>query len=79
MPVPDSFGRSGKECAVARSNGKYWSRVESYALEDQLLTVKRVLLVGAGMTEKYSLSLYVSVFHSVVPDFDNASPYSSVS
>ena len=63
---PDSFGRSGKEGAVARSNGKYWSRVESYALEDQLLTVKRVLLAGAGMTEKYSLSLYVSVFQSVV-------------
>ena len=66
MPGPDSFGRSGKEGAVARSNGKYWSRVESYALEDQLLTVKRVLLAGAGMTEKYSLSLYVSVFQSVV-------------
>ncbi len=66
VPVPDSFGRSGKEGAVARSNGKYWSRVESYALEDQLLTVKRVLLAGAGMTEKYSLSLYVSVFQSVV-------------
>ena len=66
MPVPDSFGRSGKEGAVARSNGKYWSRVESYALEDQLLTVERVLLAGAGMTEKYSLSLYVSVFQSVV-------------
>ena len=61
-----SFGRSGKECAVARSNGKYWSRVESYALGDQLLTVKRVLLVGADMAEKHSLCLYVSVFQSVV-------------
>ena len=66
VPVPDSFGRSGKECAVARSNGKYWSRVESYALEDQLLTVKRVLLAGADMAEKHSLYLYVSVFQSVV-------------
>lgn len=66
MPGPDSFGRSGKEGAVARSNGKYWSRVESYALEDQLLTVKRVLLAGADMAEKHSLYLYVSVFQSVV-------------
>lgn len=43
------------EGAVARSNGKYWSRVESYALEDQLLTVERVLLAGSDMAEKHSL------------------------
>ena len=54
------------ECAVARSNGKCWSRVESYALEDQLLIVERVLLVGADMAEKHSLCFYVSVFQSVV-------------
>ena len=54
------------ECAVARSNGKYWSRVESYALEDQLLTISRVLLAGADMAEKHSLYIYVSVFQFVV-------------
>ena len=47
------------ECAVVRGNGKYGSRVESYALEDQLLTISRVLLAGADMAEKYSLCLYV--------------------
>ena len=64
MKVTPSEG-VGK-CAVARGNGKYWSRVESYALEDQLLTAERVLLAGADMAEKHSLYLYVSVFQSVV-------------
>ena len=54
------------ECAVARSNGKCWSRVESYALEDQSFTVERVLLAGSDMTEKHSLYLYMSVFQFVV-------------